>query len=254
MIILEKHNTVAWITLNRPRSANALNVEMLMALRSCLNELSRDPCLRVIVTRGAGKGYSAGSDLRELRNMSLPQAMDSQRLEGEVCRNFQELPQITICSIHGYALGGGFFLALGHDLRLVQDGSRLGAPEVKLGWNPTFGLARLVRMVGLARAYRWVLTGADISLDEAKQCGLIDQMVPAADFEARTFDLTQELSQIPPEGVRQIKKAMKNSFQLTEVEHDEWAVRAFARCLKTPESQRSLQAYGASAHRKDGKG
>ena len=251
MIVLEKHSSIAWLTLDRPQSANALNLELLTRLRSCLNELSRDSSLRVIVTRGAGRGYSAGSDLRELQGMSTREAMDAQRLEGEVCRSFQDLPQIAICAVHGYALGGGFFLALGHDLRLVQNGARLGAPEVELGWNPTFGLVRLVRMVGLARAYRWVLTGTDISLAEARHCGLIDELVPAAEFEGRVAVLAQELSLLPAEGVRQIKRGLNQSFQLSEAEHDEWCVRAFARCLETPRGQESLQAYAAKPGRRE---
>ena len=245
MIALEKRHRIAWLTLERPQSANALNVELLTALRSRLDELSRDSGVRVIVTRGSGKGYSAGSDLRELESLSPRAALDAQRLEGAVCRSFQDLPQIAICAVHGYALGGGFFLALGHDLRLVREGSRLGAPEVGLGWNPTFGLVRLVRMVGLARASRWVLTGADISLEEARHCGLIDEVVPAAAFEARVTELAEEVSLLPAESVVQIKRALNKAFLLPEAEHDEWCVQAFGRCLETPPGQRSLGAYAA---------
>lgn len=247
MIALEKHDNIAWLTLDRPQSANALNVELLTDLRSCLTELSQDSSLKVIVTRGAGKGYSAGSDLRELQGLSIPEAMEAQRLEGAVCRSFQDLPQIAVCAVHGYALGGGFFLALGHDLRVVREGSRLGAPEVELGWNPTFGLVLLVRMVGLARACRWVLTGADISLEEALQSGLIDEVVPAVDFEDLLVRRAQELSRLPATGVRQIKRGLRKSFRLSEAEHDEWAVRAFARCLETRQGQRSLRAYARRA-------
>src|SRR5436190_15274326 len=107
LVELERFGEVGILRLCRPERANALNQEMLRQLEKLQEGIRLDQSLRVVVTMGAGKGFSAGSDMQELAKMPHRAARRSQTLEGRVCRNFLALPQQTIAAMHGYAMGGG---------------------------------------------------------------------------------------------------------------------------------------------------
>ena len=108
----------------RPERANALNAEMLNQIFRVQRQLRRDKSVRVLITIGDGKGFCAGSDLREQAGFTPSQAEKSQLLEAKVCREFLRLPQPTIAGVHGYALGGGLFLATHHDFQIVNADAR----------------------------------------------------------------------------------------------------------------------------------
>jgi enoyl-CoA hydratase len=180
LVELEQSNGIGILMLRRPERANALNTALLGQLERLQRLIRRDRRLRVLITVGEGKGFSAGSDLQELAGFSSAQAEKSQLLEAKACREFLRLPQPTIAGVHGYALGGGFFLTAHHDFRIVAANARLGLPEVKLGWNPTFGAQRLCQLVGVGVASRWLMQGAEFSASEAAEIwGLVAQPIAA---------------------------------------------------------------------------
>jgi enoyl-CoA hydratase len=235
---LEVAGGIGILHLRRPESANALNTEMLNQISRVQRQLRREKRVRVLITAGEGKGFCAGSDLREQAGLTPSQAEKSQLLEAKVCREFLRLPQPTIASVQGYALGGGLFLATHHDFQVVSADARLGLPEVKLGWNPTFGIHRLCQLVGVGTASRWMMQGAEFTASEAAVKGCITQVVASGDdvLEA-SKKLADKLLELPLGGLTAIKQAIWGASGSQMIRCDAREARLFRKCLAFSEAQ-----------------
>jgi enoyl-CoA hydratase len=243
-VSLEKSGDIGILRLDRPERANALNRQILESIASLQESLRADRETRVLVTVGQGKGFSAGSDLEEIARLPTEEAVEHQLLEGRVCRNFLSLPQPTIAAVHGYALGGGLFLAAYHDFRIIATNARLGLPEVKLGWNPTFGMARLIRLAGSAAATRWLMSGEEFSAADAERHGLATEVVEdAVDILGAALDLGRRLAALPAAGLAAIKEALWRENGAEFERNDALEAEIFGRCLRTAEAQTSLLRY-----------
>lgn len=243
-IKLEKSGRVGILWLQRPEAANALNRELLREMEIFQKSLRRDRSIRVLVTAGEGKGFSAGSDLREIAGMSAQEARRSQGLEARVCRNFLSLPQPTIAAVHGYALGGGLVLAAHHDFRLMAADVRLGLPEVRLGWNPTFGIQRLIQLAGISTVTRWMLLGEEFSASEAHEHHLATAVVvDAARVVRDATSLAERLAALPAAGLAAIKEALWQQTRHELKRSDRREGRLFQRCVSTADALTSLRRY-----------
>jgi enoyl-CoA hydratase len=232
------------LRLRRPESANALNPDMLNQISRVQRQLRRDKRVQVLITVGEGKGFCAGSDLREQAGFSSSQAERSQLLEAKVCREFLRLPQPTIAGVHGYALGGGLFLATHHDFQIVAADARLGLPEVKLGWNPTFGIHRLCQLVGVGVASRWMMQGSEFSAFEAAERGCISQVVALGeDVLGACTTLAVKLLELPQGGLTAIKQAIWGSSGDRMIRSDAREARLFRKCLAFAEAQAGTRKY-----------
>jgi len=243
MLDFQVRDGVAWLTLERPEVLNAINRAMANALRLRFEELQDRPDVRVVVTRGAGRAFSAGSDLREL----APQpAADAAQYELEFAKTFamlDELPQPSIAMLHGHALGGGLGLALYHDFRIASATASLGMPEVELGWTPPWAVGRLIEIVGFAQA-RWLLLSAKVlSGADAAALGLVNQALPENQLSSEVEKLASKLAAMPPEGVRKTKMFLNQMSTLRSLRHDETASEEFRACLSKPEAQDRIRRF-----------
>jgi enoyl-CoA hydratase/carnithine racemase len=244
LVEFEQSGGIGVLRLRRPESANALNGEILRQIHKLQLSLRRDRRVRVVITIGEGKGFCAGSDLREQGKLTPLQAEKSQLLEAKVCREFLRLPQPTIAGVHGYALGGGLCLAMHHDFQIVAADARLGLPEVKLGWNPTFGIERLCHLVGLGVANRWLMLGAEISATEAVSQGCITQVVPAGeDVLATCGRFAETLLEIPAGGLAAIKQSLWATHGSQLIRGDRRDARLYRKCLVSAEARASTGKY-----------
>ena len=176
---------IAWLTLNRPEKLNAVDRATVRELTNILNTLRDREDTRVVVTRGAGRAFCAGSDLADLAPLSAAEAAEVEREQAAACALFDALPQPTVAALHGYVLGGGLGLALYHDFRIASESATLGMPEVKLGWTPPWAMGRLVDVVGPAQA-RWFSIACErVSGSEAKALGLVNAVVPDDELHLR---------------------------------------------------------------------
>ena len=229
---LEVAGGIGILHLRRAQSANALDTDLLNQIFRVQRQLRREKDIRVLITVGEGKGFCAGSDLREQARFTPSMAEKSQLLEAKVCREFLRLPQPTIAGVHGYALGGGLFLATHHDFQIVDSGARLGLPEVKLGWNPTFGIHRLCQLVGVGVASRWMMQGTEFTSAEAAQNGCITQVVERADDVLPACKvLARKLLDIPSGGLSAIKQALWGASGPKMIRCDAREARLYRKCL-----------------------
>src|ERR1041384_4254158 len=178
-LLVERDGAVTTITINRPKVLNALNTATIDELRRAILELKADADIRVAILTGAGeKSFVAGADINELA-VQTPTSGREHALAGQhVFDLIENMGKPVIAAVNGYALGGGWELAMACPLRLAADTAKLGQPEIALGLIPGYaGTQRLSRLVGRGKAMEMILTGAPISADEAQRIGLVNRVV-----------------------------------------------------------------------------
>src|SRR5439155_2153831 len=195
----------ARLTLERPEALNALNREMAGHLERALVRLETARDVSAVVLSGRGRAFCAGNDIAEMPGLAPAEAEALSRRWQDIMDRFARLPQVTIAAVHGYALGGGCMLAAVQDLRLAGASARFGLPEVTLGFNPSYGIARLLDVMGGAHARELLLTGRTIDAAEAHRMGLVTRVVPDGALEESTATLAGEIALHPRAGLAATK-------------------------------------------------
>jgi methylglutaconyl-CoA hydratase len=177
---------VARITLNRPDKRNAITTEMMAAMREALQRAADDSTVRVVLIRGQGKDFCAGLDLSEVLKgvEDMPGMTDSARKLGELFIAMRRLPKPIVAAVQGRALGGGAGIATASDLIIAAESAQFGYPEVNLGFIPAIVMTMLRRAVNERQAMELALTGEPVSAPRAHAIGLINRVVPDAQFDA----------------------------------------------------------------------
>ncbi|MBI3943343.1 MAG: enoyl-CoA hydratase/isomerase family protein [Chloroflexi bacterium] len=243
MVELSVEDGIAWLTLNRPQVLNALDRTTVQQYKEHLIELRQREDVRVVITRGAGRAFCAGSDLRDIASLSPAEATAAELEHGDTFALLDSLPQPTIATLHGYVLGGGVGLALYHDFRIAAESTTIGMPEVELGWTPPWAMGRLVDVVGPTHA-RWLaMTCSRITGQEAHAMGLVNQVTPDADLEAAVAKLARKLAAMPPAGLSRTKALINQMSPLRDPQWDAAAATAFQACYDTNEAREKVTTF-----------
>ena len=177
LVLFERREAVALLTLNRPEQLNALSRALLEALSSRIREVAADAAVRAVVVTGAGRAFAAGADIAEMQRMSALEAEAFSRLGHATFAALEALGPPVIAAVNGFALGGGLELALACDWIYAARKARLGQPEVNLSLMPGFGgTTRLPRRVGVGWARELVLSGEPIDAERAERIGLANRV------------------------------------------------------------------------------
>jgi enoyl-CoA hydratase/carnithine racemase len=211
--LFEQDGPVAILTFNRPEARNAMTWGMYEALRDSCERVDADPATRVLVVRGAGeRAFASGTDIRQFLDFTTREhALGYEaRLDRSIGR-LGSLRKPAIAMIQGDAVGGGLFIALACDLRVAADHTRYGVPVARtLGNFPApANFTRLVDAIGLVRARNLVLTARLIDAAEAQALGLVDEVRPAAELEARVRELAHQVAGLAPLTCAAIKEAAR---------------------------------------------
>lgn len=166
---------IGTLSINRPTKLNALNIQVLRELKDALREIAKAPLLRGLIVTGEGeKAFIAGADIAEMKPMTTGEAKAFSELGQQVTLAFESLPFPSVACVNGFALGGGFEMALACDFIFATKNAVFGLPEVKLGLIPGFGgTQRLARIVGERRAKEIMFSGRNVSSDEARAFGIV---------------------------------------------------------------------------------
>jgi enoyl-CoA hydratase/carnithine racemase len=219
-ILFETRNQIAFITLNRPDSLNAMNRQMTRELVNVCQQVEEDSQIRIAIFTGAGeKAFSAGMDLKERAETAFsPIERRHQKLTNTIhtqARAVAAITKPTIAAIRGYCVGGGLEFALACDLRVAAEDAKLGLTEVRRGIIPgAGGTQRLTRSVGVTKAMEMCLTGDTVSGLEAKSMGLVNNAVPSADVLRAAEDLAGRILKGAPMSVAFIKEAIRKGVEL----------------------------------------
>jgi enoyl-CoA hydratase/carnithine racemase len=199
---LERDHGVALLTLNRPDTLNSWNQAMRDELRGAIAELVGDDSLRVLVVTGEGRAFSAGEDVRGMKGLADVGTRGFRRVARDIHNVFDELEAVevpVIAALNGVAAGGGLELALSCDFRFAADSAKMGFPENNVGLIPgSGGCSRLVKLIGIARAKKLVMTGEMIPAARALEIGLVDEVHPATELLARTREFAARLAAKAP--------------------------------------------------------
>lgn len=165
---------IGYLTINRPQKLNALNIQVLRELKECLSSIHLLGLQGLVLTGEGEKAFIAGADIAEMRPMTTGEANAFSELGQQVTVLFESLPFPTIAAVNGFALGGGFEMALSCDFIFSSANAVFGLPEVKLGLIPGFGgTVRLLRIVGERRARELIFSGRNVTSEEAQKLGIV---------------------------------------------------------------------------------
>jgi enoyl-CoA hydratase/carnithine racemase len=197
---------VARLTLNRPDALNALNRTMADGFEAAFERLASMDDVRVLLVEGRGRAFCAGNDIAEMEHLTSADAETISRRWAAIMDRFSALPQVTMAVVDGHALGGGLMLAVAQDLRIASDRARFGLPEVTLGFNPGYGIARFLDVAGGNHGRDLLLTGRTIHATEALRMGLVNRVVapPTLGETARMW--ATEIARSPREGLAATKE------------------------------------------------
>lgn len=213
-LVEERRGPVAWLRIDREEALGALSRSLVTRLGTYFDELHTDDEIRVLVLSGTGKGFVAGADIAEYDAVSQAAFDDYQRLSRRVFTALEQLPQFTIAAVNGYALGGGFEVALCCDMILASERAKFGLPEVKLGLLPGGGgTQRLARAAGIHFAKEAVVTGAFYGAQEMYERRVVSRVCAPADLTEAARATAETIAGNAPLAVRAAKRLIDQGAQ-----------------------------------------
>jgi len=231
------------LILNRPDRLNTISVEMLDELDKAITMLWNDKETRVIIT-GAGRAFSAGADLTVM--ITHPFDFVEHNRKGErIFRRLGEIPKPVIAAINGYALGGGFEIAMNCDIRLAKKSAILGLPEVGLGIIPGWsGTQRLAKLVGISRAMQLALTGERITGEEAERWGIVNKAFDDDKFEEEVLKYAKNIvERCAPISMALIKRLINKGGEVPMDVGMEWECTACGVVFSTEDVKEGFSAF-----------
>lgn len=245
-ILWEQQGGVGIITLNRPAAMNALNRSHLLELNHAVQRAEFDPGVRSLVLTGAGRGFSAGADVKE---WGSPGGADEEPSAGWIdlahtlIARIYRLPKPVVAAINGVAVGAGCDIVLAADLRIASTKARFGQAYVKLGYCPDAGGSFLLpRLIGEARAMELIYTGRIIDADEANRLGLLNALVEPEQLLPTALELAGRLAQGPTIAIGLAKQNIRQNATLTIEDALRSERRAGAICGRTEDAKEGLAA------------
>ncbi len=240
---LEVSDGVGTIRLDRPK-VNALNEQVAREIGECVDAASSDENVRAVVLWGGERIFAAGADIKEMAETT---AVDMYRYIGrfqDVFTRLERLPKITIAAINGFALGGGCELTLACDMRIAAEDAQMGQPEILLGVIPgAGGTQRLPRIVGVARAKELIYTGRMVGAEEAKQIGLVNEVVaPDAVYE-RAVKIAGRFAKGPTVALQAAKDVIQTGFDLDMTSGLLLERQAFAALFATEDQEIGMKTF-----------
>ena len=244
-ITYEKKGPIAYVTVNRPKVLNALNMATMEELRRAFTAVKDDIEVRVVILTGAGeKAFVAGADIGELAKHNAISAKEYTHKGQSVLDLIENLGKPVIACINGFALGGGCELAMACTMRLAAENAKLGQPEVKLGIIPGYGgTQRLPRLIGKGLAMQQLLTGEMITAQEAQRIGLVNEVVPQGDLIARAEAIAQKIIANAPLAIQYAMEAVHKGMEMTLQEGLYLEAALFGVCCATEDKTEGTNAF-----------
>ncbi len=243
-VLREDRNGVATLTLNRPAQMNLLTLEMLGALQSAFDAIASDGSVRVVVLAGAGKGFCAGHDLKEIRALASPE-----KISGlfETCNRMMlsipRLPQPVIARVHGAAAAAGCQLVAQCDLAIASEAAKFTTPGVNWGFFCSTPAVPIGRNLLRKHAMEMLLTGDLVDAARALEWGLVNKVVPASALDAAVTDLASRIAAKPPGTIAAGKRAFYQQMDLGVDQAYDLAGGVIAASFSDPEGRQGMDAF-----------
>ncbi len=233
------------LTVNRPKSLNALNADTLDEIAAAVAEVGADSGARALLVTGAGeKAFVAGADISQMQNFDSAQAQAFSERGNRTFRALEMLPVPVVALVNGYALGGGCELAMACDWIVASERAMFGQPEVNLGVVAGFGgTQRLTRLVGRAMAMDLLVTGRMVKADEALRIGLVNQVVAPEQILEKGLEIARSIASKGPVAVRLTKQIVQRGQDLDLANACQQEAYAFGLCCATEDQKEGMKAF-----------
>ena len=241
-IIVERHDRVCLVRLNRPQALNALNAELIDELNQALDAFEADAELGCLVLTGSEKAFAAGADVKEMQAKTYMEAY----LEDFISKweRLTRTRKPVIAAVAGFALGGGCELAMMCDFILAADNARFGQPEIRIGTIPgAGGTQRLTRFVGKSKAMEMCLTGRMMDAAEAERSGLVSRVLPLADLVPEALKAAATIAGFSRPAVMMAKEAVNRAYETTLAEGIRFERRVFHATFATQDQKEGMAAF-----------
>ena len=245
MISTSKNEGVCIVKINRPSKLNAMNVDVAKEIISTFKELDKDDSVRVIILTGEGdKAFSAGADIEYMSKISPDESEVYAKLGQEVTATIENVTKPTIAAVNGFALGGGCEVAMSCDIRIASDNAKLGHPEVTIGIPPGWGgTQRLMRIVGIAKAKELVFSGKMIKASEAKEIGLVNNVVSQESLMEEAMNMAKAIAANASLAVHMSKSAINTGRNADLDTGLSVELLAWRNCFSDPEREKRMTDF-----------
>jgi enoyl-CoA hydratase/carnithine racemase len=242
---LQLADHVATVTLSRPEAMNAISTQVADELAGALLRVAADPDAWVVILAAAGdKAFCVGADLKERAELDDAGWLRTRILIRALFETLRAMPQPTIASVFGHALGGGFELALSCDLIVAADNASFGLPEVRVGIVPGGGGTQLLtRLLGPGAAKQYIFTGQRLRAQEALRLGLVARLVSADKLKGATMSLAREICESSPVAVREAKRAIDRALDVPLEQGIDLEDLAWRRAVATEDRLEGIMAF-----------
>lgn len=245
VVLVERHDHVAVLTLNRPDKLNALNAEVLSSLELILSDLKADDSVRSVVITGSGpKAFAAGADISELHEQDAVRGRLFAERGQRVFNAIERFGKPVIAAVNGFALGGGCELAMACHIRFASTTARFGQPEINLGIIPGYGgTQRLARLVGQAKALELILSGDMVNAEEAHRLGLVNRLYDPESLMTQAQSFASALAGKAPLALYACLEAVQAAEDLSGLEGMYAEASIFGRTCGTEDFKEGTRAF-----------
>jgi len=240
----EIKDNIAYVTITKEKSLNALSKELLEELLAVFQEINSDEEVRAVILTGAGRAFAAGADISQMVNLTGIEGHNMMVRGAEVMDYIENVKKPVIAAVNGFALGGGCELAMACDIRIASTKSKFGQPEVGLGITPGFGgTQRLPRIVGVGKAKELIYTCDIIKADEALKIGLVNKVVEPEVLLEEAKAMAKKIAQNAPIAVKLCKDAINRGMQVNIDDAIDIEAYDFGKCFSTKDQKEGMTAF-----------
>ncbi len=244
-VLVATKDGITTVTINRPKAMNALDKETLLELDGLMTTLAGDKATKAVIITGAGdKAFVAGADLGAMSTMTALEGRDFGNLGHKVFDAIENLPQVVIAAVNGYALGGGCELAMACDIRIASTAAKFGQPEVTYGIIPGFGgTQRLPRLVGKGIAKQYLYTGDMFGAEEAYRIGLVNVVTSPEELIPQAEAMLAKILKKSPLAIASVKDVVNKGMEMDQSSAMSYEAQAFGVCFATADQKEGMAAF-----------
>lgn len=240
----EVNEGIGYVTINRPKALNALNMDVLNELYAAFTEIEADDAVKAVIVTGEGKAFVAGADIAQMSQLNALEGREMMILGHKVMNLIEAVEKPVIAAVNGFALGGGCELAMACDIRIASEKAKFAQPEVGLGIIPGFGgTQRLARLVGKGMAKYLIMTAEMIPASEAYRIGLVEKVAAPEELMDEAKKVAQTIASKAPIAIATAKSAINNGFDMDMKSASKFEIETFTAAFGSEDKTEGMAAF-----------